>query len=191
MKRMAISFTAVLISFSVSNAQFTKIGGGVALSNGFRFHNLDHESNRSGHLAAFGKGIYEINQPFQISPSFTIFIPNVTKDAKDRIIVSSMMIDINGHYVVNSLHRFEFYGLAGINILLAWQKTIYEVSPAFKESDNAIGLNAGAGTFISITEKVDLFAEIKYLISKYDQLVVNAGILISPGWLNRQVRPGK
>ena len=48
-----------------------------------------------------------------------------------------MMFDINGHYVFNSLDRFEFYGLAGLNITFAKLKWLG--TGASSDSDNALG----------------------------------------------------
>jgi outer membrane protein X len=97
-----------------------------------------------------------------------------------------MMIDINGHYVFNSLDRLEFYPLVGMNFLLTWKRTkdsyMNEVIP---ENDNAIGLNLGAGACFQITKQFDLFAEAKYIVSKYDQFMANAGILINIDWLRK------
>ena len=75
-------------------------------------------TNRTPHLAFSLTGIYEINLPFHIAPSFTYFFPHITKSSQAggyefKTTVSEMMFDINGHYVFNSLDKFEFYGLAG------------------------------------------------------------------------------
>ncbi len=46
-------------------------------------------------------------------------------------------------------------------------------------SDNAMGLNIGGGTYLKVTEQVDLSGEVKYILSKYDQFMFNVGILIN------------
>jgi opacity protein-like surface antigen len=102
-----------------------------------------------------------------------------------------MMLDINGHYVFNSLDKFEFYGLAGIDILLAKKKEKYLEEEASNldpvvERDNALGLNLGVGTYMKITEQFDLNAEAKYIFNnKYNQLMINVGILINIDWLKK------
>jgi opacity protein-like surface antigen len=191
MKHLIICLVITVFAAQVITAQFTKIGGGMAFSSGFKFHNMDDEANQSGHFTALVKSIYEISQSLQISPSCTIFYPNITEDAYTKTVVSSMMFDINGHYVFSLSDRFEFYGLAGLDILFAWKKDKYESSDTFKESDNALGLNAGAGTCLKITEQAALFAEAKYIISKYGQLMLNAGILIDIGSLKGSEKQGK
>ena len=95
-----------------------------------------------------------------------------------------MMFDVNGQYVFNSLDRFEFYGLAGLNILLAWEKSKTAASnTTFKQNDNALGLNVGAGTYIKISDQFDAYVEAKYIISRYDQFMLNAGVLVNLDWL--------
>jgi opacity protein-like surface antigen len=172
------------------NAQFTKVGGGMAFTTSFYFNNSDFSGYRSGHFGAFVKGIYEINTVIHISPSYNIFFPHVTKEAESRLSISSMMFDINGHYVFNSLDRFEFYGLLGLDVLLAGLRSKSTGFPVFKEKDNALGLNIGAGTYIKLTEQFDLCTEIKYVLSKYDQFMVNAGVLVNLDWLIKHEKPG-
>jgi len=165
---------------SLASAQFTRIGGGLALSSGFPFHNMEWDYNKSGKLAASFIGIYEISLPFHLSPSFTIFYPHITKTETEKIVVSSMMFDINGHYVFNSLDKIKFYGLAGLDILFARKKLTINSNPSDTESDNAPGLNIGAGTYIKMSEKLDLYGEAKYVFNnKYNQFLLNVGILIN------------
>jgi hypothetical protein len=190
MKKLIVVSLLMIYVHSMLNAQFTKVGGGLALSSGFPFHQQTWDENKSGIIAASFKGIYEINVPLHISPSFTIFYPHIMKDQMSKTTVSSMMFDINGHYVFNSLDRFEFYGLTGLDILLAKKKNSHEGLPTDTESDNALGLNLGAGTYMKITEQFDIYGEIKYIISKYDQLMVNVGVLINIDWMKKHENPG-
>jgi hypothetical protein len=191
MKKLIVTFFFMISVFAVSNGQFTKIGGGLALSSGFPFHNMPWDANKSGIIAISFKGIYEINVPLHIAPSFTIFYPHTTNDQMIKTTVSSMMFDINGHYVFNSLDKFEFYGLAGLDILLTKKKEKYDVSPAFTESDNALGLNLGVGTYMKITEQFDLSGEAKYVFNnKYNQFMVNVGILVNLDWLKKNENSG-
>jgi hypothetical protein len=190
MKKIIVVLVLIIGPLTISSAQFTKIGGGLTLSSGFPFHHQTWDANQSGKIAVSFKGIYEISVPFHISPSFTIFYPHITKDASMKTTVSSIMFDINGHYVFNSLDRFEFYGLAGLDILYANKKESFESSSTFKESDNALGLNLGVGTYMKITEQFDLYGEVKYIFSNYDQFMLNAGILLNIDWLKKNETPG-
>jgi opacity protein-like surface antigen len=175
------------MTFSAVNAQFTKVGGGLGYATGYWFHKMEYDYNRSGHLAIFLEGVYEITVPIHVTGSFTYFYPHVTKQTFSKTTVSSMMFDINGHYVFNSLDRVEFYGLAGVDFLLTWKKEKIEstMNEVFTENDNAIGLNIGAGTYFKVSDQFDLFAEAKYIVSKYSQFMVNAGVFINIDWLKK------
>jgi hypothetical protein len=186
MKKFVLTFVLIISVFASVNAQFTKVGGGLALSSGFPFHQMDYPENRSGIMAVSFKGIYEINVPLHISPSFTFFYPNITKFQFEKVIVSSMMFDINGHYVFNSLDKYEFYGIAGLDILLAKKKNNFEASVDYTESDNALGLNIGIGTYMKITETMDIYGEGKYVFNnKYNQLMLNVGVLLNIDWMKK------
>jgi len=183
MKKFYFAILLLILVHLPTNAQFTKVGGGLAYGSGFYFNNEPYSDYRSGHLAVSFKGIYEITLPIHISPSFTVFYPNITKTENYRSSIFSMMFDVNGQYVFNSLDRFEFYGLAGLNILLAWEKSKSPGFDTFKQNDNALGLNLGAGTYIKITDQFDAYVEAKYIISRYDQFMLNAGVLVNLDWL--------
>jgi opacity protein-like surface antigen len=193
MKKFFLPLLALFFCISVSNAQFTKLGGGLGFTSGYPFHEVDIDENSSGHFNFYANGIYELTLPIHIAPSVTYFFPHVWKGGtqfdQSKITVTTLMIDLNGHYIFNSLDRFEFYGLAGLDVLLAWKKDVFTVTgtapstQTTKESDTAIGLNLGAGTYIKMAEQVDLNIEVKYLVSRYNQLMINAGVLINFQWL--------
>jgi opacity protein-like surface antigen len=186
MKKFVATFILIISLLSMTNGQFTKIGGGLALSSGFQFHQQTFTGNKSGIIAVSFKADYNISLPFYLSPSFTIFYPHITKDPGSKQTVSSMMFDINGHYVFNSLDKFEFYGLAGLDILFTKNKYSYVGSPSSSESDNALGLNLGLGTYMKITDKFDIYGEAKYIFNnKYNQFMLNAGVLLNIDWMKK------
>jgi hypothetical protein len=195
MKKILSLLLALFFFVSVSKAQFTKLGGGLTYTTGFHYNNETSDFyadlHRSPFFGIYVTGIYEISLPLHIAPSFTYFIPrhntSATGTTGEETRVSSMMFDINVHYVFNSLDRFEFYGLAGPDILLASIKWLGTTS---KDNDNAIGLNLGVGSYMKMTEQIDLFLEAKYVISRYDQFMVNAGILLNLQWLAKNENSG-
>jgi opacity protein-like surface antigen len=186
MKKLLVTFLIMLSTFYALDAQLTKAGGGLTYGTGFHFNNEAGDLHRSPLAGIFISGIYELNLPFHIVPSFTYFIPRtnqpeiVSNIEKTR--VSSMMLDVNGHYVFNSLDRLEFYGLAGLNITFAKIKWLGTISSG---SDNVLGLNLGAGTYVKITEKLDFCGEVKYIVSRYGQFMANASVLINIDWLKK------
>ena len=190
MKKLILTIVLMISVLPLTRAQFTKVGGGLTYGTGFHFNNektgFDADLHKSPFVGIFLTGIYKLNLPFQIAPSFTYFLPRTNKVNESSTRVSSMMFDLNGHYVFNSLDRFEFYGLAGLDVTftkLRWLGT------SSSGSDNALGLNLGAGTYMKLTDQMNLFAEGKYIFSKYNQLMLNAGILLNIDWMKKHENP--
>jgi hypothetical protein len=191
MKKILLVLLITVMVFPAVNAQFTKVGGGLTFSSGYHFHEMNFDYNKSGNLGLSVKSIYKITVPIQISPSLT-FLHHLQKDVGEKTGVTTMMFDLNGHYIFNSLNKFEFYGLAGLDILFAWKKTSFpgSGSPPQKESDNAFGLNLGVGSYMKLAKQFDLYLEAKYIVSKYHQFMLNAGILINVDWLKKHEDTG-
>jgi opacity protein-like surface antigen len=195
MKKLFIACIFLITALSSGKAQFTKVGGGLTYGSGFHFNNettgVLADLHKSPFAGIFLTGIYELNLPVHLAPSFTYFIPRTNSAATgfngEDTRVSEMMFDINGHYVFNSLDKFEFYGLAGLDVTFTKIKWLGTSS---KGTDNTLGLNIGAGTYMKLTEQFDLYGEVKYIISKYDQLMVNVGILVNIDWLKKNENPG-
>jgi outer membrane protein X len=191
MKKLILTFLLIFAVLIIADGQFTKIGGGLAMSSGFRFHDQLMTGNRSGIIAVSVRGIYRISEPFQISPSFCFFLPHVTSGQLSKHTISSMMFDINGHYILTSSGSFEFYGLGGIDILFASDKYSSSGSPSNKETDNTLGLNLGIGTGLKIGEKFGIYSEVKYIFNdKYNQFMISAGVLLNINMTRKQEKPG-
>lgn len=87
----------------------------------------------------------------------------------------------NAHYVFGSKDELVFYPLVG----LKFTRQTYDFSglpeyniPAFKKSNNRLGLNLGFGSNIAIGEKWFLQPEVSYeFIKDYSQLVISAGVM--------------
>jgi hypothetical protein len=191
MKKSLATIVLLLSFITFAKGQFTKLGGGLGFTSGYYFHEMEYDYNKSGHFLGSLKGIYELSLPVHISPSLSFFVPHVYNDAGgSKYTVKTMMFDVNGHYVFNSLDQFEFYGLAGLDILLAWKKEKNQ-GDVNKEKDNALGLNIGVGTYMKITDSFDLYAEGKYLFNnKYNQFMLNAGILFNIEWMKKNEKKG-
>ena len=174
----------LFISLFLSSV-FSFLGGGIALSSGFPFHNMPFDENKSGVIALSLKGNFKIKTPLHISPSLTVFYPHITQLQTSKTTVTTFMFDINGHYVFSYLEKFEPYGLAGLNVLFAYKKEATGLT-VFKESDNPVGINLGVGTYFKLTEKLDLFGEVKYIFSKYDQFMANGGVLFKIDWMKKK-----
>jgi len=199
MKKLIIQFLLLLLLIPPSFAQFTKTGGGIAAGTGIYYNNETENNNyKTGLPALFLTGIYELSLPLHITSSFTFYFPHITKllvvnEESSKQIISCGMFDLDGHYVINSLDRFEFYGLAGLNITFVKSKWISDIAGSTiksKESDNGFGLNLGAGTYIKLSDQFDLFGEAKYIAARYDQFLFKIGVLINIDWLIKHEKTG-
>jgi hypothetical protein len=194
MKRTLLILLAAAMTLGSVSAQFTEVGGGLDFSSGYRFHKINFDGNKSGNLAMSLKGIYKINVNMLIAPSFTFFVPHVYKEPGNfmKQTITTMMFDINHHYVFNPLDKFEFYGLVGLDVILAWNKTKYSGTGAatYRENDNGLGLNLGVGSRMKLTDQFGLYGEAKYIIGHYSQFMLNAGILINIDWLIKHENTG-
>ncbi len=195
MKKLFVTgFLMFLIIFS-ARSQSVKIGGGLAMETGYHYNNetagISSVINRSPLAGISFACINKTDRPFSVSLTFTYFIPRTntctdTLGITSKTRVSSTMFNIDGHYVIYHLDRFEFYGLAGFNIhftKIKWLSTGYD----YKEHDNAFGLNIGCGSDLKLSEKISVYTEAKYtLFSKYSQLIFNAGLLVNFSWSKKQ-----
>jgi opacity protein-like surface antigen len=187
MRKLSV-LSAILLFFAIgASAQFTKLGGGITFGTGVYFHDeTESDNHKTGNIAITLEGIYEINLPFHIAPSFTLFMPKTTDYNESKNTISAFLFDINGHYVFNSLDRFEFYGLAGLNVTLLKNKWKYDFDDSSDAStETALGLNIGGGAYMKMTEQLDLFGEVKYIASKRDQFLLTAGVLLNIDWLKK------
>lgn len=163
MKKMIASLSLVCLTSLVTIAQEeTKIGGFIAYGS---------------EIESVGFGVnteFPILENLTIAPSFIYYLPN------DEEFIKTSLFEINGnanYYVLND-GSFAFYGLAGIN----YSSVKVEVEDfgfgfgGASSSDGKIGLNLGAGTNFNIGKNWMPFAEIKYVLSDYDQLVLLAGV---------------
>ena len=114
MKKIIFSLALCVILIPCSLGQFSRIGAGAAYNYEVFFHgSLDDDKLLSPIF--FLTGIYEINLPFQLSPSINAYFPNVVKieevDYSYKWVTTGFSFDIDGHYVINSFDRLEVFGL--------------------------------------------------------------------------------
>jgi len=205
MKKLLLFILISVIIFPEVNGQPERAGGGLAFSSGYHFKNVNYDLNKSGNPALTFKHVHKITMPLEFSPSFVFFYPHVRDIIYEKTSIWTMLFDFDVHYIFNSLEKFEFYGVAGPNLLVTWKRDRYAgavPNPApggqtsgaelvtHREKDGALGLNLGAGSYIKLTDQFDFYLEAKYMISKYGQFMVNAGILINIDWLKKHEDTG-
>lgn len=149
-----------IIFFSNTNAlaqSDAKVGGGLIY--GSEIENLGLRLD----------GYYPINEKFRAGAALGYFFPEDVVGGD----ITWFEIDFNGNYIFYSEEEMDFYGLAGLNFLIA----SFNPDQGDSDSDSELGLNLGAG----IEYHVDfgsIFGELKFagVGGDADQLVLGAGV---------------
>lgn len=160
MKRKILVVIALFVcSFAWSQDQ-KKIGG-------FLAYGTEVESLGIGINAEFPI----TDSKFSIAPNFIFYIPK-----EDFGITTTIWeLNANANYYFSSTESASFYGIGGLNYTQVKVKgeTFFG---DFSASDNSIGLNLGAGVNFNLGKSFVPFAELKYTIGDFDQLVLAGGL---------------
>lgn len=90
--------------------------------------------------------------------------------------VTFWTIDINGQYRFIEPGPFGAYAIAGLDIArVSVDLDLGAFGGDASSSSTEIGLNLGIGAEYAVVPNVELFGEIKYVISDYDQAVIALG----------------
>jgi hypothetical protein len=161
-----------LILFLPLDAQFNRIGGGLAFNSPISSPDL-HIGNPGFHF----RGVYEINRKFFVIPSLTFQVPKkkIYSDGTEKLTLLGNL-DVNVTYSLAVEKQLLFYALAAptfTNIHTSWKpdsdlhENKYEFCP---------GIGIGTGIEMIVEGNFNAFAQIKYIIGKYQQLVIDIGV---------------
>jgi hypothetical protein len=84
-------------------------------------------------------------------------------------------IDINAQYRFVKPGPFGAYAIAGLDIATIAVDVDLDLLGDVDASNTEVGLNLGIGGEYAVAENIELFAEVKYVISDYDQAVLTFG----------------
>lgn len=165
--KLLLTIAFLLLTLASTQAQ-TKLGAGLAFGT---------------ELSSIGitlKGNHRFTTEWEGSGSFTFFIP---KNESEFLNVKLWELNADAHYVVKSTEKFTFYPLAGLSITgVTFDYDEIPNNPFFRDRTfTELGLNVGAGGTLNFTNSLCGFAEVKYVIGGYDQLIANIGILFGLG----------
>ncbi|GGG42493.1 outer membrane protein [Bizionia arctica] len=155
---------AVIFFFSFQIQAQIAIGGGLA-----------YNEQVSGPGVTL-KAEFNITDKIAIAPGGTYFFGNSLYGFNQNI----LSVDVNAHYFFDLIdNKLKLYPILGANYsnyktgasYYGYYYDTYEVS------DSAFGVNIGAGGRWAFSEKLSVYLEPKYIISNYEQFVLNAGIL--------------
>ncbi len=122
------------------------------------------------------KAEFNITDEITVSPGITYFFGNNLYGFNQN----TLAVDANAHYFFPILeNKLKIYPLLGVNYSnyksgASYYSYYYET---YEVSDSAFGVNIGAGGRWQFSEKLSVYLEPKYVVSDYEQVIVNAGIL--------------
>jgi hypothetical protein len=114
-------------------------------------------------------GVYHINDKISAAGNFTYYF--------EKDLVSWMTIDANVHYNLTELENSKVYGLAGLDILIGSVNIDMGIMGNYSSSFTDVGLNLGAGINHTLTDKISLLGEAKFVLIAGTYINVRAGIL--------------
>ena len=169
------SFILITKISGQSFAQSTGLGGGLSFGTGCEYHNV-HTGNTGIRII----GVSNFNELFHLSVALTFFLPE-KEDFYDGTRSSTLwMVDVEGKYFLYSREKFLFYALGGLSttgLISNYKGESPDLYPDY--SDQAIGLNLGAGANLAFTETIIFFGEMKYVAGKYNQLIASVGVIMN------------
>lgn len=163
MKRIFTVIAVVILSMlSTSvNAQNLKVGAGLTYG------------SEIGSLGLRADGVYSINNDFSAEAAFTYFLE------KDYLKWS--VLDLNAHYNYVKSSDLTVYALAGLNMTF-WSLSLGDEDFGgfgFDASGTDTGVNIGTGARKKLSDKIDLFGEVKYVLGGGKFFSISGGVLFS------------
>jgi hypothetical protein len=175
--RKLILFFAIVLFSSTLKAQLTGFSGGLAFSSG-----VDYNTGTTGNPGLFGKAYLKVTKRFHVVPGFVVY--NKFKRTNFQEVLKTYMFQgdldaVIGIYKDRSLRFVGFTGLNGTAMLSKWDILIdLPSNENYKNlSDIKPGINLGGAAQLYINDSMDAYISAKYIISSFDQLVINAGVI--------------
>ncbi len=122
------------------------------------------------------KAEFNITDQIAVSPGVTYFFGNSLYGFNQN----TLAVNVNAHYFFNLIeNKLKIYPLVGANYSnyktgVSYYSYYYDT---YEVSDNAFGINIGAGGRWQFSERLSVYLEPKYVISDFEQIIINAGIL--------------
>jgi hypothetical protein len=158
------------------NAQFNRIGGGLAFNTPISSPDL-HIGNPGFNV----RGIFEINRKFFIIPSVTFQLPK-TKHYQDQYegniekLTLLASIDVNVTYALAIEKELLFYALVAPNFTNIYTDWTPETSERKDKYQLCPGIGFGTGIEMIVEKNVNAYAQIEYVLGKYQQMEIFIGI---------------
>ena len=157
MKKLIVIISSIVLiglASSEANAQ-VRFGGGLAYGEGI------------SDIGISANALFDLGGSIDVQPSFTYFLTSSL----------TTFWEINGdvHYNFSDSESTDFYAIGGLNVThFGVNLDIFGVQAS--GAVNEIGANLGLGATFNKGANISPFAELKYVVSNIDQLVISAGV---------------
>lgn len=183
-RRIVFILCFVFFAFKL-NAQIDGLSGGLAFSSG-----IDYNTGTTGNPGFFAKVYVELDKKLHVVPSIVFFNPYKRSDFSQELRTYMFHGDIDAVYGIYKDKSLRFMGFAGLNtttIISKWK--ILESNPGVNlenKADFKPGLNLGGAFQLYVDDSFDAYISGKYVVSTFDQFVINVGVIYYLGGKHRK-----
>lgn len=148
----------------LTTGAFAQVGIGAGLSFG----------TDVSEVGIFARGSYQFAEQWRGAATFNYYLAG----NEGGVSVSFWDINLDAHYLFWENEQFRAYALGGLGIAIISVDANVPSVPGFdyNESTSDFGINLGAGGEYKVNENVRPFAELKFDVGLYNQLVIMAGV---------------
>jgi hypothetical protein len=165
-----ISLLLFIITENNLSAQLTRFGGGLCFSTG-----IDQPPVETGNPGLNLRAVYEINDKMFILPALTFYAPKRVSYPIFDLQTYYGHVDAWFGYSIAHQKQIMFYAIAGPN-LTGLYKSFKTDDPNYKSgSDISPGVSIGTGVEMIINMNFNAYAQVHYIIGKYQQLIISIG----------------
>jgi len=161
-----------IISLSGLDAQFNRFGGGLSFNSPMNTVDLD-----IGNPGFNARGVFEINDDFFVIPELTFQMPK-KKSYNDGSQKKTILVNVQANvtYTLATEGTLLFYALLGPSLTSVHTNWDTD-NPDFETGmEFAPGLAIGTGIEMIVEKDINAYAQIKYIVSNYQQLVISIGV---------------
>ncbi len=163
-KLLPASFLAIAFCFLFQTAAFgqydTKLGVGLAYSSEVEAIGL--------HAGA----TFRVSEQLGIAPSINYYF---AEEEAPYFFDTFLALNVDGHFMLVTDPEYHVYALGGLNLTSIGYGEDFPGDEEFQDSETELGLNLGLGGEYHL-ENFSLFADLKYVISDFDRVVLAAGV---------------
>lgn len=165
--------SVVLYFFSAGPvlAQLNRFGGGLCFSTGIEDIDLVVTGNPGFNF----RGIYEINDRWFILPVLSVYVPKTSSYPDVNLTAYYGHIDAFIGFQLAHEKQIMFYAIAGPDLTNLYQSFETD-NPVYQNKYEVFpGVSVGTGIEMIIDMNFNAFAQVNYILSKYQQLIISIG----------------